>query len=117
MSVFDQRNQKVNTQYNAAGDINFNAVQNSTDFVTELQKLKAELLKVAEEEAIDGEIVTDAEYQITKAIQQSQKAEPNKETILDHLKNAKQLIDGVTTTTALVSALVKAAEVAQTIFG
>ena len=56
MSDFDQRNQKVNTQYIAAGDINFNSVQNSSDFVAELQKLKSEFSRFAEEEAIDAEI-------------------------------------------------------------
>lgn len=116
MTVFDQRHQKVDTQYNAAGDINFNNVQDSSQFIAELQKLKAEFTRIAEEEAIDGEIVTDAEYQLTKAIQQAQKPEPDKKTITDHLKTAKQLVEGVVTTAGFVTALVKAAEVAQTIF-
>jgi hypothetical protein len=116
MAVFDQRNQKVNTQYNAAGDINFNAVQDKSEFIAELEKLKVEFLKVAKQEAIDGEIVTDAEYQLTKAIQQAQKTEPQKTTIIEHLKNAKQLVDGVTATTGLLTALTKAIEMASTIF-
>lgn len=116
MSVFDQREQKVNTQYNAAGDINFNNAQNPADFAAELEKLKAEFLKAAGVEAIDGEIVTDAEYEITKAIQQSQKAEPNKKTIVDRLTNAKQLIEGVVATAGIIEGFTKAAEVAQTIF-
>lgn len=116
MTFFDQRNQKVNTQYNAIGDINFNDAQDISQFIVELEKLKTEFLRVAEQEAIDGEIVTDAEYQLTKAIQQSQKIEPDKKTIVDHLKNAKQMIDGVTVATGLINALTKAIEIANTIF-
>lgn len=116
MAIFDQRNQKVNTQYNAAGDINFNNVQDASQFIAELQKLKSEFARVAEEEAIDGEIITDTEYQLTKAIQHSQKNEPQRATIIEHLKNAKQLVDGVTATTTLITALTKAIEIAGTVF-
>ena len=31
MAIFDQRGQRVTYQYNAAGDINFGAVQNRPD--------------------------------------------------------------------------------------
>ena len=117
MTVFDQRDQKVNTQYNAAGDINFNSAQNSNEFVAELQKLKDEFLRVAQEEAIDAEIVTDAEYQLTKAIQQAEKPEPNKLTILSHLENAKQLVDGVETGVKIATYLTTAIEIAKAIFG
>lgn len=48
MAVFDQRGQQVNYQYNAAGDINLDFVQNQTQLVEELGKLKAELSKAAE---------------------------------------------------------------------
>lgn len=117
MSVFDQRNQKVNTQYNAAGDINFNSVQNSSEFVAELQKLKSEFSRFAEEEAIDAEILTDTEYQLTKAIQQAEKPEPNKGIILKHLENAKQLVEGVETGIKIVTYLTTAIEIAKVIFG
>ena len=117
MSVFDQRGQNVNTQHNALGDINFNSVQNSSDFVTELRTLKDEFSKVAQEEAIDAEIVTDTEYQLTKAIQQAEKLEPNKESILTHLENAKKLVDSVDTAIKVGGWLTAAIELAHKIFG
>ena len=42
MAIFDQRGQRVTYQYNAAGDINFGAVQNRMDLVGELGKLQRE---------------------------------------------------------------------------
>jgi hypothetical protein len=116
MAIFDQRNQKVNYQYNAAGDINFDRVQNRIELIGELEKLKAELSKAASAGAIDAEVVTDAEYQITKAIQQSQKPEPNKKAILGYINGAKTLIEGVASATGMVTALVKAAELVQQFF-
>lgn len=117
MSIFDQRDQKVSTQYNAAGNINFNSVQNSGEFVAELKKLKSEFLRVAKEEAIDAEIVTDVEYQLTKATQQAEKSEPDKGMVLTYLENAKQLVDGVETAIKVGTALTAAIEIARTIFG
>jgi hypothetical protein len=116
MAIFDQRNQKVDYQYNAAGDINFEGVQNRIGLTNELEKFKAELSRAAEAGAIDAEIVTDAEYQIAKAIQQSKKAEPDKKSILGHISNAKTLIEGVAATSGMITALIKAAEIVQQLF-
>jgi hypothetical protein len=116
MTVFDQRNQNVNYQYNAAGDISFDRVQNRIELVAELEKLKAELSKASSAGAIDGEVVTDGEYQITKAVQQAQKPEPNKKIILEHLGKAKTFIEGATVATGLVTALVKATELVHHLF-
>ncbi|HLM62085.1 MAG TPA: hypothetical protein VK308_14865, partial [Pyrinomonadaceae bacterium] len=102
--------------YNAAGDINFNNVQNSVDFFVELKKLKAELARVAEEEAIDAEIVTDADYQLTKAIQQAEKEQPNKTTIIEHLNNAKGYLDGVATLAKVATAVAGAIAAASALF-
>ena len=116
MAIFDQRNQNVKYQYNAAGDINLDRVQNRAEFISELEKLKGEISRAAAAGAIDAEIVTDAEYQITKAIQQSQRAEPDKAAILDHIKEAKSLVEGVNSATGLLTALVKAVELVRQLF-
>ncbi len=116
MTVFDQRGQKVNYQYNSAGNINFESVQNRVDLVGELEKLKLEIGKAGEAEVIDADIVTDAEYQLTKAIQQSKKSEPDKSKILDHLTEANKLIEGVSSATGIVAGIMKAIEFAQQLF-
>ena len=106
----------MNYQYNAAGDINFELVQNRVELVAELEKLKSELSKASSAGAIDAEIVTDAEYQITKAIQQAQKPQPDKKTIVDHLNSAKKFIDGVVVGGGMVAGLVKAITLVQQLF-
>jgi len=114
MAIFDQRGQQVNYQYNAAGDINLGSVQNQAQLIEELGNLKAELLKAAEAQMIDAEVFTDADYQMTKAIQQAKKPEPNKKSVMDHLNNAKSILEGVTAAGGIVTALNK---VVQLVFG
>lgn len=97
MSVFDQRNQRVEgDQYNAAGDINFNSIQNGLQFAAELEKLQHHLNGVIETEQLDEEIATDTNYHLTKAIQLSKKTQPDKSVILAHLDKVKGFVQGVT---------------------
>ena len=105
MAIFDQRGQRVNYQYNAAGDINLGSVQNQVQLIKEIGKLKSELSKAAEAQVIDAEVFTDVNYQMTKAIQQAKKPEPDKKGIVGHLNNAKSLLEGVTAASGIVTAL------------
>jgi hypothetical protein len=89
MSFFDQRGQSVTYQYNAAGDINVGAVHTPADLAGQLEKLRTELSRAEAAEAITQDAATDAGYQITKAIQQTQKPAPNTATIEQHLTNAR----------------------------
>jgi hypothetical protein len=116
MAIFDQRGQRVTYQYNAAGDINFGAVQNRADFVGELGKLQGEMTKARQAGVVDEEVATDAEYHLTKAIQEAKKPAPDKKTILDRLSGAKTLIEGVAAAGGLVTGLVKAIELVQQFF-
>ncbi|MBD2126224.1 hypothetical protein NDI39_26180 [Microcoleus sp. ZQ-A2] len=116
MSAFDQREQKVKTQYNSNRDINFGAVENRADLVSELEKIKTDIAKAQEAQVIDVEVATDVDYQITKAVQQASKPEPNKNTILQHINTAKDLITGVAEAGGIVTALMKLAELVQTFF-
>lgn len=116
MSTFDQRGQHVQYQYNAAGDINISAIQNQTDFVQELLKLKAEVTKAGESKAIDEDIVIDAEYEISKAIQEAKKPEPKKAAMLEHIDKAKTLVEGTVATAGLATALMELIEAAQKLF-
>jgi hypothetical protein len=108
--------QRVTYQYNAAGDINFGAVQNRLDLVGELGKLQREMTTAVQAGLFDEETATDAEYQLTKAVQEAKKPAPNKRTLLDHLNSAKTLVEGVAAAGGLVTALTKAAELAQQFF-
>src|SRR5436309_11260466 len=117
MAQFDQRGQKVTgNQYNAGRDMNFGTVQNPVDLAAELEKLKDEFSKAREAGILSEETATDAEYQVTKAVQQAKKADPDKKTILDHLNTAKAFIENITAVSGLVTALVGAIETVQKLF-
>jgi len=116
MAIFDQRGQHVTYQYNAKGDINFGAAQNKVDVIGELEKLRAELGKAIEAGVFEEETATDAKYKLDKAVQQAQKPEPDKKTILDYLAEAKALIEGVAATGGMITALAQAAEMVPKFF-
>ncbi|MBV6402959.1 MAG: hypothetical protein CNIPEHKO_03281 [Anaerolineales bacterium] len=115
-SIFDQRGQRVNYQFNSAGNINFDTLRDSVQLVSELNKLKEELVKAAEAKVIDAGTATDVEYKITKVIQQVQKSDPDKKSILEYLNEAKMLIDNITAASGMVIALGQAAQFVQKMF-
>jgi hypothetical protein len=119
MTVFDQRHQKVKYQYNIAGDINLDAVQNRADLIEQLEKLQAELARATQQGAFDEEGIK-AKSQVEMAVHQAQKPEPDKNRILDYLNQARDTIAGVATTvtaaTGLLTALQRAVELAQKVF-
>jgi len=116
MSVFDQKNQKVETQYNAAGNINFESVTNRIELVAELGKLKSEIIKAVEIKAINSETATDVEYKLTKAVLQSQKPQPDKKLILENINGAITILGGISSAVNLVAAFIKAAELVEKFF-
>jgi len=116
MSTFDQRGQRANYQYNAAGDINIGSVQNQIQLTEQLEKLKSELSKAAEAQVIDAEVYTDADYQMTKAIQQAKKPEPDKKSIVEYLNSAKSLLEGVSALGGLVEGISQVIQLIMSIF-
>ena len=116
MAQFDMRGQRVTNQYNAGRDMNFGAVQTPLDLIAELEKLNEQFTRAKEADVLTEETATDAQYQVTKAIQQARKPDPDKKTILDHLTTAKALLDNITAASGLVTALVGAVEVVQKLF-
>src|SRR6266567_5170676 len=116
MANFDMRGQRVTHQYNAGRDINFGTVQTPVDLITELEKLKEQIAQAEQAGILNEETATDAQYQVTKAVQQAKKPDPDKKTIMDHLTTAKTLIEGVTAASGLVTALAAALQIVQKLF-
>lgn len=118
MAKFDQRGQHVVNQVNAEsiGSINFGAVQNKAELVVELRKLLSEVTKATQTGAIKEKTSVDIETHIRKAIIEVDEPQPKKETILDHIEGARSLLEGVSSATGLVTALMQAAKIAGEIF-
>jgi hypothetical protein len=85
-----------------------------------LEKLKAEIVKAVDGNALDQDTATDVEYKVQKALQQAKKPEPDKKSIVDYLNEAKQLlvglVGGATALGGLVTAFNQAIEVVQKLF-
>jgi hypothetical protein len=116
MAQFDQRGQKVHTQYNVGRDLNFGLVQNSIDLVAELEKLKEEVIKARQNGLLDNKQSAAVASHITKATQEAEEPQPDKKSIIDHLATAKALIEGLAATGGLVTAIIGAIEAVQKVF-
>ena len=116
MAHFDMRGQRVTNQYNAGRDINFGTTQNPGDFVAELDKLNEQIAQAKDAGLLSEEIATDAQYQVTKAVQQAKKPDPDKKTLIDYLSAAKTLLSDITAIGELVTALAGAIQMVQKLF-
>jgi division protein CdvB (Snf7/Vps24/ESCRT-III family) len=117
MAQFDMRGQKVSgNQYVAGRDMNFGAVQSQADLIGELEKLKSEFAKAADEGVLSEDAATDAQYQVTKAVQQAKKPDADKKTIIDHLETVKAIIGNVTAASGLVLSVANAIMAVQKLF-
>jgi hypothetical protein len=115
MSLFDQRGQHVNTQYNAQY-MRFGAIQSKAELIAELEKLTEEVARARQDGTLDKKQATEAENQLTKAVQEAEESKPNKKTLLDHLATAKALLEDISAASGVVSALVSAIEVVRKLF-
>ncbi|MBD2570783.1 hypothetical protein [Anabaena lutea] len=122
VATFDQRNQKVQNQNNAArdinikGDINIGDIQNTNDFIRELQKVKSELSKAGDAQIIDAEIVTDVDYEIATAIQEAKKPTPDKNAVVRPIEKAKNLLSKSAGAMEFVTALMSLIAAGITLF-
>ena len=116
MTIFDQRHQKVTYQYNAYGNINIGAVENTAGLLEELKKLQAELQEATKKQAVTGEPAVEARYNLDKAVLEAEKPAPDKKKLADYLSTAKTAIEGVAAVGGLVAALAKAAELVGNLF-
>lgn len=102
MTIFDQRGQHVNYQYNASGNINIGAVQNKLELINQLRKLQEEVVIASEQKSLDKDNATDAEYKLKKAVLEAEKMEPDKPTLIEHLSTAEKLVSGVSSLAAAI---------------
>lgn len=116
MTIFDQRGQRVTYQYNAAGNIDLAQVRERDQLIGELEKLRAEIRIAFDSGSLDQETTTDAEYQLTKAVQLAQKPDGEKRKILQYLEATTDLIREVTAVGGLVTALTQATALVQKLF-
>lgn len=108
MPTFDQRNQNVNYQYNANGNINFKDIESLSGIKAELDKLRQELLLAMKNSKVDDETATDAKYMLDKAYNETNKTNPDHVQVLAYLERLKEIIGGIGVLTGLVTGITEA---------
>ncbi len=116
MTTFNMQRQQVDNQTNFGGDMNIGAIQNYPDMINTLEGIKAKVANNRQQGKLPVPLATDAEDQITKAIQQAEQAIPNKQTLLDHINSAKTLLESIQVAASIVAGLVAVAQSIQRFF-
>jgi hypothetical protein len=116
MTVFDQRKQKVGTQFNVSGNINFNSVQGSVELINQIERIKSEVTLAGESKSIDADLVTETNYHLQKAVNQALKAEPNKPALLENLKKAEGGLKDIVAVGGIATAIMKLTDLVQNFF-
>ena len=118
MAKFDFRGQKVKNQVVAEsiGVVNFGTVQNKDELVAELRNLISEINKATEGGIVVKDISEEVKVYMKKAIAEAEKPEPKKKAVIENIEGAKTLLDGVTSASNLVSALMTAVKIAGSLF-
>ncbi|BDI29441.1 hypothetical protein CCAX7_14920 [Capsulimonas corticalis] len=105
--IFDQRDQTVTTQYNAAGDINVGAMKTVDELVTALDALKLDLRAAHDDGAISELVEAKTKTPLLEAIEEAKKPEPDKNKVLAFLDSAKLALGGVAAVGAIVDSIGK----------
>jgi hypothetical protein len=116
MTVFDQRDQKVDNQLNVSGNINFSSVQNSVELISQIERIKADVTLAGESKSIDADLVTETNYHLQKAVNQALKAEPNKSALLENLKKAEGGLKDIVAVGGIATAIMKITDLVQNFF-
>lgn len=101
---FDQRGQTVSYQYNAAGNINVNGVQDVADLIEQLGLLKVELQRAHNAELVDDLTESRIKNLILEALEESKKPHPEKVAVIGYLKRGAELLSAISATSELATA-------------
>jgi len=118
MAKFDFSKAKIKNQVVAEtiGVVNFGTAQNKDELVIELRNLISEINKATQEGIVIKDVSDEVKKYIKKAIAEAEKPEPKKKAVIENIEGAKSLLDGVTSASNLVSALMTAAKIAGSLF-
>lgn len=112
MPTFDQRGQNVKYQYNAAGNIKFENVDNKDALIEILGNLRTEIILAKDAKVINQDVALEVEYNILQAEKEAIKPKPDKKKFNDYIGKAKDLLGDIAAAVNLIAALMKVAEIA-----
>ena len=107
MALFDQRDQHVNTQYNAQ-TMNFGGVQTREDLVQLLDQIRGEVDRAASAQALDRKTANEVQYRVNTVATEAQEPKPDKAGMVQSLTEAKGLIEKLPAAAGALAGLVTA---------
>lgn len=110
------QNSKIENQYNIDGGVNINSSNPNAIAIAELNSLLQEIAKATSKGVISPEQSIDIEAKIKKAIVQSEKPQPDKQSILENINGAKTLLDGLSSAAGLIPIFVQAVDMIKRLF-
>jgi hypothetical protein len=116
MTTFDQRGQNVKYQYNAGENINFLSAQNKVDALTQLTKLRDEIISAVQNGALPSELGKNIQDKLEQAIILANTPKPNKKSMLSYLDEIRITIRDVASMGGFITALIQAAEMIKRLF-
>lgn len=118
MAKFDLSHSKVTNQVVAESinTVNFGTIQSKDELIVELRKIISEINKAVKSGDINKKVSVDVNLHIEKAITETEKPDPKKKPIIEHIESAGKLLNGVTSASNLVTSLITAAKIAGSLF-
>jgi hypothetical protein len=116
MSVFDQRGQKVEYQYNAAGNINIEKVNSPTTYAAELDKFQDEISESERTGIINKETAIEIKYYLLSASKEAKAEKPNKEILSTNLEKVMDILKNISTLVGLATSVAKLIEIIPILF-
>jgi hypothetical protein len=111
MTVFDQRGQHVEYQFNAAGNINIEQIQSLDALEKEIGKLREEIDRAKQLGVVPEQAAVEAQDHLLAASREAASKQPNKSTLLENIGKAKDVLRDISSVAGLVNALIKLAEI------
>ena len=115
VTVFDQRGQHVEYQFNSAGNINIGSITTLDALSDQLGNLRSEIEVAKNAEAVTEETAIESEFHLLQASKEATSDEPKKTSIMDHIGKAKELLEDAKAAVGLVAALAEAVEIVERI--
>jgi hypothetical protein len=105
MTLFDQRGQHVDTQYNAQ-TMDFGGVQTRDDLVQLLEVLCGEVDRAALAQALDRKTANEVQYRVDRVATEAQEPKPDKVSMVQSLTEAKGMIEKLPAAAGALAGLV-----------
>lgn len=114
-TIFDQRNQRVDYQFNSSGNISIENINNISDALNQIEYLKNEIQKAEKQKIIPRTKAIEAEYHLEQAIKEGRSNKPNRKKIIEFLEKSSSIIKDVAALASMTVNIIRLIEIVNNI--